>query len=324
MDIFEKLPDLGRLMARLLGILLLLIALIGSISVQADGACRLRMSVTDLDTYQQIQSEFGRFASLLSQYIECTIDFVPFRSRTAAVDALRRQRVELVLTGPAEYVVFRKLTRAAPLIAFSRPDYHSALLVLADGGPARVEDLRGQTVVFGDVGSTSNHLAPMQLLADHGLDPLHDIQSIHIKRINRKQAWELLKAGKVRAIGMNFTRLEEMRWEETELNPGAFRFLARSRDLPSDVLLTGPHLDPALADRLRRSLMAHEVELIKAILVGRDNQKYQGMKFLYQVKDSDYDYIRQMYKTIGYPSYSSFLSEPGAGTSPKDETAASP
>jgi phosphonate transport system substrate-binding protein len=33
------------------------------------------------------------------------------------------------------------------------------------------------------------------------------------------------------------------------------------------------------------------------------------MKFLANVKDSDYNYVRSMYKTIGYPEFSNFVGE---------------
>lgn len=295
--------------------LLLLMLLAPAEPLAARDSC-LCLTITDLESYEQMRAEFGRFAELLSGFIGCNVDFVPLRSRTAAVQALQRRRVDLVLTGPAEYVVFRRLTQAAPLVAFSRPDYHSALIALADGGPATVADLRGGTVVFGDVGSTSNHLAPMQLIADHGLNPLQDIVSFHVKRSNRSQAWEWLKKGEVKAIGMNYARLLELRRADREMEPGAFRILARSPDLPNDVLLAGRHLDPAMVQRLRNALLEHEAPLVAAILTGRDNAKYQGMKFLTRVKDSDYDSIRKMYITIGYPRFSSFLDEPPPGASP--------
>ncbi|HHD74807.1 MAG TPA: phosphonate ABC transporter substrate-binding protein, partial [Nitratifractor sp.] len=35
----------------------------------------------------------------------------------------------------------------------------------------------------------------------------------------------------------------------------------------------------------------------------------KGMKFIANVKDSDYNYVRSMYKTIGYPEFSSFVGD---------------
>jgi phosphonate transport system substrate-binding protein len=49
--------------------------------------------------------------------------------------------------------------------------------------------------------------------------------------------------------------------------------------------------------------------MVAAILTGEDNQKYKGMVFLPKVKDADYNYVRSMYATIGYPQYSEFVGD---------------
>ena len=162
-------------------------------------------------------------------------------------------------------------------------------------------------MAFGDVGSTSNHLAPMQLLADCGLDPLKDIQSVHIGDRHRKQAWLRLKSGEVAAIGMNYSWLESFRAGEKELAPGAFRIIARGPDLPNDVLMGGAHLDLALVAAIQKALVENEKKLVEAILKGRYNNKYRGMKIITTVRDSDYNYVRKMYRTIGYPTFSVFI-----------------
>ena len=35
----------------------------------------------------------------------------------------------------------------------------------------------------------------------------------------------------------------------------------------------------------------------------------KGMKFISSVKDSDYNYVREMYATIGYPQYAEFVGD---------------
>ena len=40
------------------------------------------------------------------------IEFTAVTSRTAAVEAMRAKQVDFVLTGPAEYVVFKKRSEA--------------------------------------------------------------------------------------------------------------------------------------------------------------------------------------------------------------------
>jgi len=265
----------------------------------------VRLVITDLAGLEQLQAEFGRFKEVLTEATGLEYEFYPVTSRTAAVEALNAQKVDFVLTGPAEYVVMRKRTDAQPVVGFSRPDYFSAVIVMADSGIDAVMDLKGKTIALGDIGSTSNHLAPMQVMADYGLKPAEDVKVMHI---SANVAWEALKKGDVAAIGMNYGKFVGIRGKETEFEPGAFRVIGRGPDLPNDVLMAGTHVDPQIVEKVRGAFISHSKELVEAILVGDDNQKYLGMKFLPNITDAEYDYVRSMYTTIGQPEYAEFVS----------------
>jgi phosphonate transport system substrate-binding protein len=270
------------------------------------GAESLRLAVTDLSGLEMLLAEYEAFRAVLSEASGYEVEFFPVSSRTAAVESLRTSRVDFVLTGPAEYVVIRKLTEARPVVAFSRPDYYSGLVVMATGGIQSVEDLRGKNVAFGDVGSTSDHLAPAQLLADAGLDPQSDVKPKHV---GRNVAWEALKRGDVAAVGLGYRKFLRVRDREGELPAGSFRVIARGRDLPSDVLVAGAHVDAAQLERVRKAFVESSDELVAAMLAGEESQKYRGMQFLPDVRDRDYDYIREMYRTIGRPRFAEFVGD---------------
>jgi phosphonate transport system substrate-binding protein len=275
---------------------------LGAGSASADP---VRLAITDLAGLERLQAEFGKFKEVLTEATGLEYVFYPVTSRTAAVEALSAQKVDFVLTGPAEYVVMRKRTDAQPVVGFSRPDYFSAVIVMADSGIDAVMDLKGKTVALGDIGSTSNHLAPMQVMADYGLKPAEDVKVMHI---GANVAWEALKKGDVAAIGMNYGKFVGIRGKETEFEPGAFRVIGRGPDLPNDVLMAGTHVDPQIVEKVRGAFISHDKQLVEAILVGDDNQKYLGMKFLPNITDAEYDYVRSMYTTIGQPEYAEFVS----------------
>ena len=46
---------------------------------------------------------------------------------------------------------------------------------------------------------------------------------------------------------------------------------------------------------------------MQAVLQGEDNQKFKGGFFLTEIKDSDYDYVRSMYRTIGIDTIKDFV-----------------
>ncbi len=272
-------------------------------AAQAHAAQGYKLAVTDLEGMEELQREFGKFRDVLSEKSGYGFELFPVNNRTAAVEALKAKRVDFVITGPAEYVVFRKRTEAVPVVGFSRPDYFASIIVMADSGIASLQDLKGRKVAFGDVGSTSKHLAPMQIFSDNGVNPLKDLSAVYV---DQKVGWNSLKRGDVAALGTTNDKFLSMRGKD-ELPAGSFIVLGRSRDLPSDILLAGSHVDPAVAAKLREVFAKDAEVLVQAILSGEDNQKYKGMKFLTSVKDADYNYVRSMYKTIGYPQYSDFV-----------------
>jgi phosphonate transport system substrate-binding protein len=287
------LQALGAIAATLVGL--------NAAAAQADP---VRLAITDLAGLEQLQAEFGKFKDVLTEATGLEYEFYPVTSRTAAVEALGAEKVDFVLTGPAEYVVMRKRTDAQPVVGFSRPDYFSAIIVLADSGIDSVMDLKGKTVALGDIGSTSNHLAPMQVLADYGLKPVDDVKAMHV---SANVAWEALKKGEVDAIGMNHGKFLGIRGKDEQLEPGAFRVIGRGPDLPNDILMAGTHVEPGIVEKVRGAFTSHGAQLVDAILVGDDNQKYLGMKFLPNITDAEYDYVRSMYATIGQPEYAEFV-----------------
>jgi phosphonate transport system substrate-binding protein len=276
------------------------------ISNLAHATDMIRLAVTDVEGLEQLQREFGTFRDVLAKNSGIDVEFLPVPNRTAAVEAMRSKKVDFVLTGPAEYVVFRTRTKAVPVVGFSRPDYFTDIIVLADSKVQSVSDLKGEKVALGSVGSTSKHLAPMQVLRDYGLNPLNEIKVVHT---SIKLGWEALKRGDVAAMGTTNDKFVKLRSKDKDLEPGAFRVIARSRDLPNDVLLVRPDIDKKIVNKIRQSFLDHSSELVTAILQGEDNQKYRGMKFLPNVQDSDYNYVRAMYQTVGYPQLAQFVGE---------------
>jgi len=261
----------------------------------------VRFAVTDMEGLEQLQQEFGRFEEALETSTGLEIDLFPVSSRTAAVEALNAGQVDLVLTGPAEYVVMKELAQPRIVVGWQRPDYFAQIAVLADGPIKSVEDLKGKKVSFGSVGSTSQHLGPAQVLTDFGLKYGVDYEPVII---SRNVAAEALKRGDIAAIGLNYGYLQDLR----EAFPDtAFTVVARGRDLPNDILVARKDLPEEVFGKVRDAFLKDGQKLMEAVLTGEDNQKFKGGFFLTEVEDGDYDYVRSMYRTIGVEDFSGFV-----------------
>lgn len=273
--------------------------LFSAVSAQAQ---ILRLAVTDIVGLENLQREYAGFQKILSEKSGMKVELFPVPNRTAAVEALNAKKIDLVLTGPAEYVVFKKRTDAKLVVGFSRPEYYGSVVTLLGSGVDGVEDLKGKKVALGDVGSTSRHLSPVQVLADLGLKPGIDVQILHI---NRNVGVEAMKRGDVAAIGINRTDLPGLSKRHPDV---VFKVIARGRDLPNDVLLAGTHVSDAVVTKMKKVFTDNSEALIAAVLMGPDeNQKFQGMKFIPSIADADYNYVRKMYSTIGQPQFAEFV-----------------
>ncbi len=278
------------------------LVVVASLSAKAE---TWRLAVTDVQGMERLQLEWGPFKNALEVATGETFEFFAVNSRTAAAEALRAETVDFVVSGPAEYVVINTLANATPLIGLGRPDYHCTVVVRADSGINVPTDLKGKQVAFGDIGSTSNMLCPMQLLADYGVDPVNDIEKIHT---SRNIAHEALKSGDVDAIGINAGTWLAVRDQETDVPYGFFKMIARSGDLPNDMIMVGAHVPKEAADAVRDAILANKAEIIAGILSHEENDKYTGMD-LVAIEDGAYDYVRSMYRNAGYPQFDRFIGD---------------
>lgn len=278
-------------------------ALAIAFAAPATAAETVKFAVTDIEGLEALQQEFGAFEKALEVTTGLEIELFPVSSRTAAVEAMNAEQVDFVLTGPAEYVVIKEMADPKIVVAWQRPDYFAQIVVMAEGPVKSVEDLKGQTVTFGSVGSTSQHLGPAQALSDMGLAYNADYTPQIIKR---NVAVEALIRGDVAGVGMNFGHLQKVR---KAFPDQAFTVVTRGRDLPNDILVARKGVSDEVFNKVRDAFLNEGTGLMEAVLSGDDNQKYQGGFFLTEVNDADYDYVRSMYQTIGVDSFSGFVGD---------------
>ena len=263
-----------------------------------------KIAVTDVEGLERLQLEWGPFKEALESVTGETFEFFGVNSRTAAAEALRAETVDFVVSGPAEYVVINKLTNARPIVGLGRPDYFCGIIVRADSPYNTVADLKGETIAMSDIGSTSGHLCPTQLLADLGLG-LGDFEPLHT---SRNIGHEAVKNGDVAAMGTNHNSWLRVRNGDESVPAGFFRIIARSGDLPNDMIMVGAHVPEEAALKVQTSIIENKDAIIAGILAHEENDKYTGMD-LVAIEDSAYDYVRAMYTNAGFPQFDNFLGE---------------
>ncbi len=263
----------------------------------------IRFAVTDIDGMEALQREMGPFKEAFEAASGLKVEFFPVSGRTVAVEAMAADQIDFVLTGPAEYVVFNARLDAQPVVTWARPDYYSTVVVLEESPVKTPADLKGQMVSFGEIGSTSQHLGPVDLLAKAGLTYAVDYQPVFL---NRNVAVEALIKGEIAGIGLNRTHIDSI----TEKFPDQkFRVLVKGEQLPDDILLASSKVDPQVVETVRKTFADNGTEILAALTTTEENAKYIGGKFNPTVSDADYDVVRKMFENIGITEFTEFVGE---------------
>lgn len=263
----------------------------------------VRFAVTDIDGLEALQREMGPFKEAFEAASGLTVEFFPVSGRTVAVEAMAADQVDFVLTGPAEYVVFNARLDAQPVVTFKRPDYYSTVVVLDQSPVKTPDDLKGMKISFGEIGSTSQHLGPVDLLSKAGLGYAVDYEPVFL---NRNVAVEALIAGDIGGIGLNRTHIDSI----TKKFPDQkFRVVVKGEQLPDDILLASPKVAPEVVETVRKTFADQGETLLAAITSTEENAKYIGGSFNAAVTDADYDVVRKMYENIGITEFTEFVGQ---------------
>ena len=78
-----------------------------------------KIAVTDIQGMDALISEWGPFKVALEKATGHSFEFFPVTSQTATAEALRSEKLDFAITGPAEYVAINKLTNAEAMIGLT-------------------------------------------------------------------------------------------------------------------------------------------------------------------------------------------------------------
>ena len=263
----------------------------------------IKFAVTDVQGLEELQRDYEPFRTALTEALGKDIEFFPVADRTAAAVALQSDQVDVVLTGPAEYVVVRAKTNAVPFVAITRPNYRSVIAVQPDSDINAISELKGKTIAMSDLGSTSGQLGPTKILVDGGIKPEGDMEILLLGDTDL----QAFKNGETDAWGGS--ALDYERFLEAEgLKEADFPLLETGPLLPSDVFVASSSLAPDFVDTLKQSMIDNQDKLVEAIISVDSNKKYTGSEIV-EVQDSDYDSIREAYQAIGINDFTEFVGD---------------
>ncbi len=254
----------------------------------------LQLAVTDARGMEDLQRDYQPLRRALEELLATEIRFFPVDNNFAAAAALQSNQVDLVWAGPSEYVVIRARTNAVPIVAITRPEYYTVVIVRGDSGIKSLSDLQGKTIDMGNHGATSSHLGAIKILMDAGLNPQSDFQVI----FSEENTLKPLKSREVDAWTRTLSYYQQALAKEGVLE-SEYPMIAKGQPFPSDVFIASSHLNPQIVNHIRALMLNNQEKILAAIFsVEALALKFKG-SMLTTANDADYDMIREVYKAIG-------------------------
>lgn len=262
----------------------------------ADWPERIRFANTELSGLEQLQREYGAFRDALEEALKIEVELTPVPNRTAAATALGADQLDVVFTGPAEYVAMRSQTEVKPIIGLTRPGYRSVIATRADTGIESLADLDGRTVIMEEIGSTSAHLGPTVILLESGLEPGRNVK-VQMLGDNFVHAFANQRGDALGAGAHDFALLTD------EYGQDGYKVIHEGPDLPNDLFIASARLPDDFVAYMAKAFKEHEQALMDAILSVESNRKYRESGFT-EVTDAEYDPIRDAYAAAGINDFS--------------------
>lgn len=198
-----------------------------------------------LADYKPLFDAVGRSAKL-------RFDLKVAQSYGAVVEAMCNGTADVAFVGPVTYLQARH-RGCADFLAVAVKDgqsvYYAGLFARKEAPIARIEDLRGKSVAFGDVNSTSSFVFPVAMLLQAHVDPVKDLGPLRLTGSHANSLAALI-AHRVDAAALSFDSYDKAVREGV---PGAtdVRVVARSEAIPYPPLVMNSKLRDDLKQRLR-------------------------------------------------------------------------
>lgn len=145
-------------------------------AIAAESRVRVGM-IPDAGAMQVSIDEKVPLRDYLEKAIGVPVELIIPTSYNATVEALGNGSLDFAYLGGLTYVKARARYQVVPLVQRESDREFHALFITGTGSAIHsLADLRGKTLAFGDINSTSGHLMPYAVLKDAGLMPGSDFK----------------------------------------------------------------------------------------------------------------------------------------------------
>ena len=231
----------------------------------------------------------------LKEYLEETLDMeinlIVTTDYSSMIEGMRKGHVDIGYFGPLSYVLLKeKMDNVEPFAAKTEngePTYRGVIIGNVEAGVKKLEDIKGKTMAYGDVASTSSHLIPKEMLVSKA--DLVAGEDYEEQFLGAHDAVAMaVQNGNAQAGGLSepiyHTLVEDGMIDESKV-----QVIDESEAYPNYPWAIRTDLDKELQEKIKDAFYNLKDEEILESL------KADGFA---EIKDSDYDIIRDMVKLL--------------------------
>lgn len=175
----------------------------------------------------------------------------------SVIEAMRAGKVDIAWYGPLSMVLANQeagaLPFAVPEIEGTGDHYFSLIVTKKGSGINKIEDLKGKKLALVDPGSTSGNLVPRAAIKKATGKTVEELVS-HMSYAGSHDASLLaLVSGSVDACAVQDITFNDQVTKK-QIDPAQYTIVFKSDPLPQSPLAYRKDLDPALVDKIKKSL----------------------------------------------------------------------
>lgn len=247
-------------MGRLVLVLLFVLTACAPRPQPENPALQVVLIPADGGTESGTKADYQPLFNALSRATELDFEIKVGQSYGAVVEALCNGAADIAFVGPVTYLQAHE-RGCAELLAVAvedgQSDYYAGLFARRDASIGSLAQLKGRSVAFGDLNSTSSFVFPVAMLLEAGLDPVTDLAEIRLTGSHANSLAALLQ-GQVDAAALSFDSFEKA-VREGVVDPAAVQVVARSGAIPYPPIVISSRLPAETKARLKAAFRtAHQ------------------------------------------------------------------
>nr|WP_245204033.1 phosphate/phosphite/phosphonate ABC transporter substrate-binding protein [Ammoniphilus resinae] len=228
----------------------------------------------------------------LAKTLNMDVELIVTTDYSSMIEAMRNGKIDIGYFGPLSYVLLKqKMDNAvafAAKVEKGSPTYQAVVIAGTDTGVQNLADIKGKTVAYGDVASTSSHMIPKEMIFSKGkLEQGRDYEEQFVG--SHDAVAMAVQNGNAQAGGLSKPIFESLVQKGT-IDATKVKVIEESQPYPNYPWVLNADLDKDLQESIKQAFYNLKDESVLKPLKGEGYAP---------IEDKDYDVIRNMVKLLG-------------------------